>query len=206
MVMFSITGEIIKRWLQFWQTSTRMEYMQRGKSPYSKFGQRLSEIRKELKESIHEVSGAIEVDNGLIEKFEKGEDRPSEDLLMLLISHFDVQDEEADELFELAGYSLDDSSESNLQMQPIVVVPVDSRIVYTDSAQISINESGVVLGFSQNAINNQPAIISRVGMSLEHAKELSNLLQESIQKAEEPKTTKLLSSSKKSVRTTKKPK
>lgn len=184
-----------------------MEYMQRGKRPYSRFGQRLSEIRNGLRESVHEVSGAVEVETEIIEKFEKGEDRPSEDLLMLLISHFDVKDEEADELFELAGYDMNDALNSdNLQIQPIVVVPIDSRIVYTDSAQISINENGVVLGFSQNGMNNQPALVSRVGMSLDHAKKLSKLLQESIKKAEEPIQPKLLSSPKKSIRASKKSK
>lgn len=167
--------------------------MQRGKRPYSQFGQRLSEIRKGLRESVHEVSGAIEVETEVIEKFEKGEDRPSEDLLMLLISHFDVKDEEADELFELAGYDMNDSlNPENSQMQPIVVVPIDNRTLYTDKSIVEASSNGLVVNFMQNGLNSQQIPISRVGMSLEQAKLLVDEINESISNVYQSKSPKLL--------------
>ncbi|MCA9348118.1 helix-turn-helix domain-containing protein, partial [Candidatus Saccharibacteria bacterium] len=81
--------------------------MQRGKKPYTKLGQRLSSLRQKLNETIPDVSGAVELDNDIIASYENGERRPSEDVLEMLISHFDIKGEEADELWELAGYNND---------------------------------------------------------------------------------------------------
>lgn len=158
--------------------------MQRGKRPYARFGQRLSEIRNELNESVYEVSGAVEVETETIEKFEKGESRPSEDLLMLLISHFDVKDEEADELFKLAGYDMNDTfSEDPQALQPIVVMQIDSRILYSEKTTVEANENGVVLNFLQNGMNGQLLPISRIGMSHSQANQLIENLKSSLERA-----------------------
>lgn len=168
--------------------------MQRGKKPYSRLGQRLTEIRKSLRESLVEVSGAVELDTDIIDSYEKGETRPSEDVLSLLISHFDIKDDEADELWELAGYI--ESNDPNPTVPPmdmpnmptVVVVPMDNKVLYTDKVNVSVNGQGVVMSFMQESINaGQSVPVSRVGMSLEQAKKMISVLNTTIKKFEEHK-------------------
>ena len=163
--------------------------MHRGSVPFARLGQRLSQIRKSLQETVTEVSGAVELDNEELLRFERGETRPSEDVLALLINHFDIRDDEADELWDLAGYN---AKEDSAQIPSLVVVPVDNRIIYTDTAHVSINNFGVVMNFMQNNPNNQPVSVSRIGMSMEHAKSILKVLNETIRQAEAAKTPKSL--------------
>lgn len=167
--------------------------MQRGKAPYKQLGNKLREIRKSLEESVPEVSGAVELESDIIERYERGETRPSEEVLSLLISHFDIKDEEADELYDLAGY-LEHSHDSMDPAQPptLVMVPMDNRIIYTDSANVSVNNYGVVISFTQNGPHNQPQGVARVGMSMEHAKSVLDVLTKTIEQAEKQQNKKHL--------------
>lgn len=169
--------------------------MQRGKKPYSKLGKKLLEIRKGLRETLPEVSGAVELDTDIIKSYEQGETRPSEEVLGMLINHFDIKGDEADELWELAGYievadSHNDTSmiDTPSVMPTVVVVPVDSRIVYTDKVNISVNGNGVVMNFMQESMGGQPIPVSRIGMSVEHAKKMLEVLQKTINKFEDHKS------------------
>jgi transcriptional regulator with XRE-family HTH domain len=169
--------------------------MQRGKKPYSKLGKRLLSIRKSLSETLHEVSGAVELDTDIIDSYEKGETRPSEDVLGMLISHFEIKGDEADELWELAGYTESSDTtntvDAQYEMPPmptVVVVPMDNKTIYTDKVNVSVNSQGVVMSFMQESImNGQSVPVSRVGMSIEHAKKVAEVLNKTIQKYEENK-------------------
>lgn len=58
-------------------------------------------------------------------------------------------------------------------------------ILYSDNISIVVNEDGVVLDFIQRLINtNQIRIVSRVGMSREHAKKFIDALESSLRGAE----------------------
>ena len=166
-------------------------HMQRGSTPFSQFGKRLKEIRRSSQESLLEVSGAVELDSDTLTRFEQGVDRPSEDILMLLISHFDMREEEADELWELAGYNQLTTPDMS-QVPTLVVVPQDNRIIYTDTANVSINNHGVVMNFMQNNTNDQSISIARVGMSMEHAKNLLEILANTMARAEKSRNPKQL--------------
>ena len=73
---------------------------------------------------------------------------------------------------------MDKNQEKNLQLN----VNLDTTpVLYTDNIIMNINEDGVVLNVGQILLGtNQMRIVSRVGMSREHAKkfvkELSKLL------------------------------
>jgi hypothetical protein len=68
---------------------------------------------------------------------------------------------------------------------PVYVMPMDVRIAYTDMVHVMANNYGVVVNFMQGAgPNNQPMIVSRVGMSKEHAQSLIELLQKTLQRLE----------------------
>jgi hypothetical protein len=57
----------------------------------------------------------------------------------------------------------------------------DARILYTDMVHVSANGYGVVINFLQGlGPDNKPSIVSRVGMSKEHARSLVEVLQRTI--------------------------
>src|SRR5689334_16151410 len=75
-----------------------------GKTPYHTLGKQLKTLRDRAKESLAEASGAVEIDARELAKYELGKARPNEDVLLLLISHFEAKDDEAVNLWEMAGY------------------------------------------------------------------------------------------------------
>src|SRR5689334_15557382 len=96
--------------------------------PFQTLGSRLRRLRDHAKETLAEVAGAVEIDTRTLEAFEDGSDRPSEDILELLISHFSIQGLEADKLWKLADYDIPPSVLTELEADnptsTIVVVPV----------------------------------------------------------------------------------
>ncbi len=166
---------------------------------FSKLGSRLRTTREDHSESLAEASDAVEIEVEALERIERGEQRPSEEILLLLISHFGISDDEAARLWELAGYedSREDKAESSFDMQDQMkqvafVLPMDIRVVYTDMVHVSVNNYGVVMNFIQNAgPGNQPLAVARVGMSREHAQSVLQVLQQTLaqsEKTNQPKT------------------
>ncbi len=165
-------------------------------NPYKTLGWHLKFAREQLKESLAEVSGAVEIDTETLQKIERGDERPSEDVLLLLISHFGLEDAEATSLWDLAGYSQAEDKETTNQQ--LGGQPMDLRIVYTDMLHVSVNDYGVVMNFLQSSgLGNQPLAVSRVGMSKEHARYMIEILQNSLNSKPQVKKSKLLQSPKK---------
>lgn len=168
------------------------------KTPFAALGSALRAIRQRAKESTAELSSAIEVSDERLHRFENGELRPTEDILELVIAHYALSDREADKLWELAGYSHKAESahdEPIFSNQPaMMVLPIDARVVYTDMVHVMVNNYGVVMNFMQGAgPNNQPLAVARVGMSREHAKSVLEVLQKTLNEADNPtSTTKML--------------
>lgn len=168
-----------------------MSERQKGQSPYKLLGNNLRRLREKLQESLAEVAGAVEIDVALLTEIEQGTKRPSEDILLLMVSHFAVRDDEATRLWELAGYTQHQNPAvnavvelENLAKQPIVMLPLEARIVYSDMVHVMVNNYGVVMNFMQGAgANNQPVAIARVGMSKEHAQSVMELLQKTLAQA-----------------------
>lgn len=159
--------------------------------PYKELGAVLRNLRQKRQESLAEVSGAVEIDPDNLNSIEVGEDRPTEDVLLLLISYFDINQEEAANLWQSAGYDShhmhhhfqDDNRD--VSPQPVMVMPIDARIVYTDMAHIMVNDYGVTLNFMQTAgPGGQPLAVARVGMSKDHAKSVLELLQRTLADSE----------------------
>ena len=157
--------------------------------PYRALGLRLRRVREHSQESLAEVSGAVEIELDALTDIEAGKARPSEDILMLLISHFSLKEDEAERMWELAGYEAStDGSQlgqsdtgSQAPQQTIMVMPGDVRIVYTDMLHIAVNDYGVVMNFLQGSgPKNPPLAIARVGMSREHAQSVLEVLQKTL--------------------------
>jgi transcriptional regulator with XRE-family HTH domain len=172
-----------------------------SKQPFRDLGAKLRSMRTGAQKSLAEVSGAVEIDSDILEQYETGQARPSEDILLLLISHFDLHDSEATSLWELAGYTkpMDSDDKTDDNKQVVMVMPMDARVVYTDTVQVSVNNFGVIMNFMQGfGTSNQPLAVSRVGMSKEHARSVITLLEEALMQAEQtPKALPMPKSNKK---------
>lgn len=164
-------------------------------APLESFGSRLKEIRTKAKESVIDVCGAVEVDETFIKDIEAGKRQPTEDIVLLLISHFALKEEDALRLWELAGYDQSKTGTSSIasdaegNTQKAYVTAGDVRILYTDMVHIKSNNHGVVINFLQNlGAEDHTMAVSRVGMSHEHAKTLLKVLQQTLKQTKNTQT------------------
>lgn len=160
--------------------------------PFKQLGSTLKDIRQKLHETMSDVSGAVEIDESALARIEQGKERPSEDILNLLISHFGMQDDDAANLWHLAGYEQprederdhihDDMSQNRAG---VLVMAIDPRIIYSDSMHVNASPTGVILSFAQTAGGQQPLVTARVGMSREQARSVIRTLQAALDKTEQ---------------------
>lgn len=165
--------------------------------PFSDLGGTLKRIRQQQRESLAEAAGAVELAEEELLRIEQGYDRPSEEILMLLIKHFSMLEDDAVRLWELAGYDQggideDDASENQGTTKSIIMtIAMDPRVMYSDSVHISGNPNGLVFTFLQPGGGQLPALpVSRVGMSRDQAKKMLELLKDTLEqldKASKPK-------------------
>lgn len=169
-----------------------MSEQHKAEFPYKSLGVHLRRMRQNVQESIAEVSGAVEIDVELLSSIERGTMRPSEDILLLLISHFGAKEDEAMKLWELAQFDTKQlpaqsmiNDDSGVAHPTVLIMPQDSRIVYTDVVNVVVNNYGVVINFLQStgSANSQPMVVARVGMSKEHAESVIKVLQQTFLKS-----------------------
>jgi transcriptional regulator with XRE-family HTH domain len=159
---------------------------ERQELPFKNLGQRLKVIRQKLHESVAEVSGAVEIEEQHLQRIEQGEERPTEDILLLLINHFGMQDDDAANLWQLAGYDQPSDNdnphgnEAQSSRTMVMIMAVDPRIIYSDGVQVTANASGVVLNFSQGAGTPHNLTTARIGMSREQAAGLMRTLEQAL--------------------------
>jgi transcriptional regulator with XRE-family HTH domain len=171
--------------------------MSESKAPYTSLGNHLKYVREQANQSLAEVSGAVEIDENSLARIESGEERPSEDILLLLISHFNVQDTEALQLWELADYGGDVPEQIRPEIEipangkPVVLLAMDMRTQYTDGVDINVNQAGLTLNFTQ-AGQPVPTPVARVGMSLEQAEAVMRTMQQALMQAHYHRSTKQL--------------
>lgn len=167
--------------------------------PFYDLGSKLKHCRQQLKESLAEAAGAVELAEDELLRIEEGLERPSEEILMLLIKHFAMIEDEAVRLWELAGYDkiepIDDTNDTDAHSggtkSIVMTIAMDPRVMYSDSVHISGNKHGLIFSFLQPGGGQLPAFpVSRVGMSREQAKKMLELLKDTLEqldKASEPK-------------------
>jgi DNA-binding XRE family transcriptional regulator len=178
--------------------------------PYETLGAHLRKLRERSRESVAEVCGAVEIDEKDLGLIESGTERPSEDILLLLISHFSLGDDQAAELWQLAGYDQqcdnpehdhshdhghDDRERTQEQQdrgqssrQQTLMIMIDPRVMYSDSIEVVANDRGVVLNFSQvGGQHGQPLTVARIGMSREQAKMVMGILHQTLYDLENPR-------------------
>lgn len=148
-------------------------------------GDKLKTIRQKLHESVAEVSGAVEIEENALQRIEQGHERPSEDILLLLINHFGMRDDEAAGLWQLAGYDQPTdhmhAPGDNQSRTMVMIMAVDPRIIYSDGVQVTANSSGVTLAFAQGVGTPNAMTTARIGMSREQAQGLLRTLNQTLE-------------------------
>jgi DNA-binding XRE family transcriptional regulator len=165
-----------------------MDYMgNQNNEPYAALGARLRFLREQWQQTLQDVSGTLEIDEKTLTAIEAGKTLPPADMLDMLISHFLLTEDQAQDLRELAddqqdivGDALTSGIDEMLMKQIVMYLPIDSKVLYTDSMQATVNDNGVVLQFMQTMPNGQQAPVSRVGMSRDHAQKVVEVLQNTL--------------------------
>lgn len=160
--------------------------------PFQSLGGQLKQLREKRQESLAEVSGAVEIDPDMLQAYERGAERPGEDILLLLISHFATKEEIATKLWNLAGYDQDEmpmqqmaNSVNESIRNGAVTMASNAPVVYTDMVHVMVNNYGVVMNFMQTSgSTNQAQAIARIGMSKEHAQSVLEILQKTLSLSE----------------------
>jgi transcriptional regulator with XRE-family HTH domain len=172
--------------------------------PYAALGARIRFLREQWHQSLSDVSGTLEIDEKTLLAIEEGKTLPPTDMLDMLISHFLLTEDQAQDLRDLAEDQRDAVSDAlssgiddMLMKQIVMYLPIDNKIIYTDTMHATVNDNGVVLQFMQSMPNGQQAPVSRVGMSREHAEKMIEVLQNTINQYEQGKRRKFLPDSSK---------
>lgn len=176
------------------------EGMNEPQARFITLGKHLKYVREQSRQTLSEVSGAVEIDEDSLQRIEAGVERPAEDILLLLISHFGVQDREAVQLWELAEYDSDmpeqirpETPESLLSGKSVVMlVGFDPRAIYSDGVDISWNPAGLTMNFTQSSGAGQTLPAARIGMSYDQAEQVLQTLQQALLRARYLNATKLL--------------
>lgn len=159
-----------------------MDKPQEASRPFRSLGKRLQQLRGQVNETLAEASGAVEIDVRQLASFELGQARPTEDVLLLLLSHFGVKDDEAIKLWDLAGYNMSKIPMSHMgsvnTQDNQMATGSTNHVLFTDIVDVIVNNYGVVMNFMQNTgTGSQPAVVAKIGMSREHAKSVLQILQ-----------------------------
>lgn len=175
--------------------------MSEPNKPFITLGSHLKYVREQSRQSLIEVSGAVEIDEQSLERIEAGIERPAEDILLLLISHFGVADREAVQLWELADYDSampdqikpENPADSQFTAKNVVMlVGFDTRTIYSDGLDVMWNKFGMTLNFTQATGPSQNLSVARVGMSYEQAEKVLETLQNAVLHAKYVGDTRLL--------------
>lgn len=155
--------------------------------PFVTLGKHLKYVREQSKQSLAEVSGAVEIDANTLERIEAGTERPHEDILLLLISYFNIQDQEAVQLWELAGYDggVPDKLRPGDELQlgaknMVMLLALDMRTIYTDGLELDETDAGLTLNFTQVSAKQQTTPVARLGMSYDQAEQVIADLQQAV--------------------------
>jgi len=149
-------------------------------APYKSLGLHLKYVREQKSETLAEAAGAVEIDIETLERYESGLECPAEDVLMLMIDHFDVRDQEAVQLWESAGYTRSTENRGRSPLENIekgtavVVLALDMRTQYTDGIEVTAGKNGIVVQFTQGS---EPQPVAKLGMSYDQAQEVLKTLQ-----------------------------
>jgi hypothetical protein len=100
-----------------------------------------------------------------------------------------MQDQEAEQLWELAGYDgensphrlkIENSAEQLNGKQVVMLLAMDIRTMYSDGVDINVNPGGITLNFTQTAVGGKQLPVGRIGMSLDQATMVYKTLEQAL--------------------------
>lgn len=161
-------------------------------SNLKELGVALKAYRVAAEESVSDLAEAIELSEDVIKRTETGLQKPSLEMIELIGRHYSLREPEISRLVELAGHSAEDFSfdlapaDIDLRKLSEDYDVLFAPVLYTDMVNVVSNHHGVTINFVQKGNGeDKPVVISRVGMSHEHAKSILKVLAESIKRAEQ---------------------
>jgi len=156
-----------------------------GNYQYHKLGETLRQIRNDRQAGgIKTVASGIGVDYSNLSKVETGNIKPSRVLLDKLIAFYEIPASEASQLYYLAGerkgmtFRLEKAEQPkptapNAYTGNQVAIPENNPVLYAGAVYIDASPFGVVFNFAQQVgPTNSLVVVSRIGMSTEHAEDL----------------------------------
>lgn len=168
--------------------------------PFLNFGERIRKYRMQKGENITQAAQALELDRTYLSRLENGHLQPARKLLEKICNYYSITEDEASEVFTLAGYPGKDivmrtkNREEVNQMEENQItgvksdrgieinVPGNTVVLYTDSAFVTTNEFGCTIDFAQRlGSTNKHNVVTRVGMSKSHMRALIKALQDRLE-------------------------
>lgn len=162
---------------------------------YAPLGEKLKKYRQDLGLTAKDIAHVTNTSRSYITRLENGYEKPQFSILSILISHYSLSGREASELLTLAGYPTGgvivpqegrevfkiDKSKNPNEIQ--VNLPNDLKALYSDSMFVHLSPFGLVLDFAQTVgpTNQQQTVVSRIGMSKEHAKAMVEVIQRKLE-------------------------
>jgi len=176
--------------------------MKNDKKQPDSLGAKLKALRALKAATLADVSSAVEIAEKDLRAFESDRQTPSEDELILLVRYYELDEAKSMQLWKTAGYTGSPTNERYFELNAapdepqapvqsfmpehmsIGIMLQDPRVMYTDMAQVSLNDHGLVLNFMQTAGKDKPTAVARVGMSREHALSVIAMLQKTLKESD----------------------
>ena len=172
----------------------------------NELGKSLKMLRLKKEMSLSQVSERLGIDKTYLSKIENGLRTPSSRVLNKLLDHYSATPQEKYSFHQLAGSppifpnnyelthtndileevsKLEESKQNDQQPGLNIKVPDNLPVLYTDSVWVTSSAFGLVFDFAQAVgPTNNHTVVSRVGMSIDHAKALMKVLSDKLVEAE----------------------
>jgi len=152
-------------------------------------GKEIRNIRNNAELSLSALAKKLKISKSYVSQIENGYIKPSEDFVTNLIKKLKLSRAQEDKLLRLIGHPKEigrniTSVSKKEQRRISVKIPKGMGVKYCDSAFIAGTKFGIVINFAQILSDSEQEVISRIGMSIEHAKALVKILKKRIQKIE----------------------
>jgi hypothetical protein len=164
-------------------------------TPFKILGSKLRSTRLKSKQTLSEVSWSVEIDEKKLLQIELGFQKPSETVLESLIEHFKLSETEANDLFNLAGYS--EAHDANLNFLEMIqsllggvgnktvlmLSQTEQRAFFSDGLDVHYDKKGIMLNFKQSLGQPQPTSVAKIGMSYEQAEQVLKTISKALLRA-----------------------
>lgn len=140
--------------------------------------------------STVEAADKLSISAQYLSRLENGRQKPSEALLLKMKDVYQLAPEDATLLLSAAGLETANvglgqvvGGQQMVMPSMVKLDPLKTPIYYTNALFVSSDEFGINVDAGQKAPNNEIQIVTRIGLSLEHAVRLHQILGEHISRS-----------------------